>query len=90
MYLVVDDKGASTAETSNRGHSVLHVSTDQVNVIYLQGAMLLLHETHIHNGHNMPSMFLDLTNQVYYGPQSCIYAFRLLEKFIKLNLSVTI
>ena len=38
---MVDDKGPSTAETSNRGHSILHVSTDQVNVIYLQGVEML-------------------------------------------------
>lgn len=37
MHLVVDDEGASAAEASDRGHGVLHVGADEVNVINLQG-----------------------------------------------------
>lgn len=36
QYLVVDDKGAAAAETSDGSQSIFHVSTYQVNVIYLQ------------------------------------------------------
>lgn len=35
IYLVVDQKRASAAEASDGRHSVLHVRTDQVNIIYL-------------------------------------------------------
>lgn len=52
---MVDNKGASAAEASNGGNSVLHVSTDQVNVIYLHGTEMVpcyyhAHKTQIHNG----------------------------------------
>lgn len=38
---MVNDKGASTAEPTNGGHSVLHVGTDQINVINLQIAEMV-------------------------------------------------
>lgn len=72
IYLVVNDKRTSTAETSNRGHSILHVSTDQVNVIYLQGTTIIIrisfndpttnlqihyYRRHIYNGQNVYTSF---------------------------------
>lgn len=33
---MVDDEGASAAEASDRGHGVLHVGADEVNVINLK------------------------------------------------------
>lgn len=52
---MVDNKGTSAAEASNGGNGVLHVSTDQVNVVYLHGTEMVLcyyyaQETHIHSG----------------------------------------
>lgn len=55
---MVDDKGPAAAEASDGGHSVLHVSTDQVNVVYLHGAEMLpcyyyTLETHVQCGQNL-------------------------------------
>lgn len=42
---MIDHKGTATAETSNGGHSVLHVGADQVDVVNLHQTTisLLLH-----------------------------------------------
>lgn len=37
IYLVIDYKGATAAEATDGGHSIFHVGTDQVDVIYLYG-----------------------------------------------------
>lgn len=42
QHLVVDDKGAAAAETSDGSQSIFHVSTYQVNVIDLQETVFFI------------------------------------------------